>query len=65
MSLIRELIDAMFGRHQPPPDTESRVLLDRQERQTADRLSKLTGKRRDEVLREAYRNADQTYAAKR
>lgn len=39
------------------PDLE-RVVLTREEKSQATRLSKLTGKTRDEVLREAYRKSD-------
>lgn len=39
-------------------DTEARAVLTTAEHKQASRLSKLTGKTRDEVLREAYRKSD-------
>lgn len=62
---FRGWIDAMLGRTQTRRDAEARVILDRAEIQQADRLSRLTGKRRDEVLAESYRRADKILAGKR
>lgn len=51
-----------FGRGAKQPEThidpETKVILDDAEGKLAGRLSKLTGKRRDDVLAEAYRRAD-------
>jgi hypothetical protein len=58
MNRLKEWITAMFGRMQTRADEDARVILDRAEGRIAGRLSKLTGKRRDEVLRESYRRAD-------
>jgi hypothetical protein len=55
----------MLGRKQADDDRAGRILLDEHETQTAARLSKLTGQRRDQVLREAYRRADQILAEPR
>lgn len=55
---LREWIDRMLGRRQNHIDEGARVVLDQAENQMAGRLSKLTGKRRDDVLAEAYRRAD-------
>ena len=54
---LRELIDFFLGRPPPPVDDEGHIMLDREESKQADRLSKLTGKRRDQVLAEAYDRA--------
>ena len=61
----RTFIDSLFGRPPTPPDDEDRVMLDGAEMRQADRLSKLTGRRRDEVLAESYRRADKILAGKR
>lgn len=53
-----ERITAMFGYNPTLPDHDGRVILDQTEGRMAGRLSKLTGKRRDEVLAEAYRRAE-------
>lgn len=60
---LRERIAAMLGH--PPPDQPDLVKLDQAEGRMASRLSKLTGKRRDEVLAEAYRRADKILAERR
>lgn len=56
---IKEWIDAMLGRRPDQLDESKQVLLDRTEYAQAERLSKLTGRKRDEVLAESYRRADQ------
>ena len=53
---IWERITALFSKPEPPAH-EGHVMLDEAEMRQADRLSKLVGKRRDEVLSEAYRRA--------
>ena len=56
---LKDWWDGMFGhRSRPPEDTDARVILTREESSQATRLSRLTGKTRDEVLREAYRKSD-------
>ena len=55
----KEWLDNMLGRPRPAHDEVKQVILDRTEVAQADRLSKLTGRRRDEVLSEAYRRADE------
>lgn len=44
---------------------EDRVLLDQAEGVVAGKLSRMTGKRRDEVLAESYRRADKILACRR
>lgn len=61
MSRFTKWIEAMFGRT-PTHTDETRVVLSRTQLAQATRLSKLTGKTRDEVLREAYRKADRILA---
>lgn len=58
MTLMESLM-ALFGRTTTPPDAPVRAELDAQQSNIATRLSKLTGKKRDDVLAEAYRKADQ------
>ena len=53
----KEWIAAVFGLSAPPHEDEGHIMLDREESKQADRLSKLTGKRRDQVLAEAYDRA--------
>lgn len=48
-----------------PDLPEERAELDTQQLQIAGRLSKLTGKKRDDVLAEAYRQGDQAMRGKR
>ena len=64
MSRLTDWIAAMFGRTPPTPDPE-RIKLDVAEGRMAGRLSRLTGKRRDEVLAESYRRADKILSRKR
>lgn len=61
MSAFKEWIDAMLGRTQNHTDNQARVILDDAEGRIAGRLSKLTGKRRDEVLAESYRRSEELY----
>lgn len=58
MKGLKEFIDAMLGRTPPPLHDDDKVLLDAAEKRVAGRLSKMTGKTRDEVLAESYRRAD-------
>lgn len=58
---IRERVAAMLG-FQTSKTDDTRVRLDREEARMAGRLSRLTGRRRDEVLAEAYRRADRILA---
>lgn len=46
-------------------DPETKVALDDAEGKLAGRLSKLTGKRRDQVFAEAYRRADEILARRK
>lgn len=64
MNLLRRIV-AMFGHAPKPHDEDERVILDQAEGRIAGRLSRLTGKRRDEVLAESYRRADRILAGKR
>lgn len=50
--------DHWRGRPPYKSDPETRVVLTEAEHSQAGRLAKLTGKTRDEVLREAYRKSD-------
>lgn len=52
-------------RHPDAPDEPVRAKLDTQQQQIASRLSKLTGKKRDDVLAEAYREADAVMGGRR
>lgn len=54
----------MLGRRQNHIDDSARVVLDQTEGRMASRLSRLTGKRRDEVFAESYRRADKLLAGK-
>lgn len=53
-----ERVVTMLGYHRDDPEDEARVILDRAEQNQAERLSKLIGKRRDEVFAESYRLGD-------
>lgn len=53
---LRERWDRFW--HPAPVDTQARVILSKEEASQATRLSKLTGRTRDEVLREAYKKSD-------
>ena len=64
MSNLIDWIAAMFGRA-APTDVQERIKLDVAEGQMAGRLSRLTGKRRDEVFAESYRRADKILSRKR
>jgi hypothetical protein len=64
MSRFTDWIEAMFGRA-PAYKDETRVVLTHTQSEQATRLSKLTGKTRDEVLREAYRKADKILVDRR
>lgn len=59
---LRRWIASLFV-HPPIPDP-ARKALDTQQKNIAQRLSRLTGHTRDEVLREAYRRADRIVAKK-
>lgn len=48
---------AFFGRNPPEPPRSTREKLTQQETQIADRVSRMRGVTRDEVLSEAYRRA--------
>lgn len=54
----------MRGHPHTHTDAETQVLLDDAEGKLAGRLSKLSGKRRDEVLAEAYRRADDIFLSR-
>ena len=62
---LRQWWDSLRGKAPTDADDEVRVMLDQAEVSIASRLSKLTGKRRDEVLAESYRRADVRRAALR
>lgn len=49
--------DRLFS-HPLKNDGEVRVVLNQEEKRQASKLSKLTGRTRDQVLREAYRKSD-------
>lgn len=52
-------LDTLLGRHRETHVSDgTRVQLDKAESRLAGRLSRLTGKNRDDVLAEAYRRAD-------
>jgi hypothetical protein len=55
----------MLGRSPAVVATAEKVKLDREEHRLAGRLAILTGKRRDDVLAEAYRRADRILTEKR
>ena len=50
--------------HRAPASDPAREVLDRQQGNLADRLAKLKGVTRDEVLNEAYRRADRILSEK-
>lgn len=62
---VRQWWDSLRGKAPTDADHEVRVMLDQAEVSIASRLSKLTGKKRDEVLAESYRRADVRRAALR
>ena len=55
MSSFKEWLGAVLGLHRT--DEAERVDLDSQQNRVADRLAKMQGSTRDEVLSEAYRRA--------
>jgi hypothetical protein len=54
--ILRDLLASLFG-HRPSPAAAEHVKLDVAQKSIAERLSKLKGGTRDEVLSEAYRRA--------
>lgn len=64
MRLIEWFKVLLVGRVPKPPDP-IRALLTRRQNDVADRLGAMKGATRDEVLREAYRRADRSFAARR
>jgi hypothetical protein len=62
MQLPRWLRTLLRGRRMNPDPVEAE--LNQRQVQVAERLAKMQGKTRDEVLREAYRRADRIMAAR-
>ena len=58
---FREWITSLFGMRKPTPDP-ARQRLDSHQRQIAERLSRMRGSTREDVLAEAYRRADRELA---
>lgn len=52
-------------KHPDAPDEPARVALDSHQQHIADELSEVTGKRRDDVLAEAYRQTEAAVGRKR
>lgn len=64
MSLKDWIVTLLRGPRYPYAERE-KVVLDRRQVVVADKLARMQGRTRDEVLAEAYRRADQTIARRR
>ena len=58
---FREWLASLFGHRKPAPDP-ARQRLDSHQQQIAERLGRMRGSTREDVLAEAYRRADRELA---